>query len=360
MIVKEGKAEVFVEDGVFYNPRMKFCRNMDMLVFSRISEKDDVIYLDALAATGIRGIRAVLEAGYTVFFNDKNGKAAELIKKNLQHNGIEAEVFNRDASALMRERHFKHVDIDPFGSPSEFVDAACLSATRYLSVTATDTAALCGSASTSGLRKYSAYAERTEYYPEIGLRMLAGKIAREATKYDKGIEVLVSWAKEHYYRIHVRFKRSPSYAGKMYSKIGYLFHCWKCGRREWIPMNTGECLSKCQCGANYTMMGPLWLGELHNKDFVAGIIEKAGDERSKELDLLKRISDELEIPFHYDLHHISRAINASPPSMDTLIEEMRNLGYSISRTRYSGTSFKTDADIEEIKEIIRRISPSST
>jgi len=107
-------------------------------------------------------------------------------------------------------------------------------------------------------------------------------------------------------------------------------------------------------------MGPMWLGELHNKDFVAGIIEKAGDKHSKELDLLKRINDELEIPFHYDLHHVSRAINASPPSMNTLIEEMRNLGYNISRTRYSGTSFKTDADIEEIKKIIRRISPSST
>jgi tRNA (guanine26-N2/guanine27-N2)-dimethyltransferase len=358
MIVKEGKAEIVVEDGVFYNPRMKFCRNMDMLVFSRISKDEEVVYLDALAATGIRGIRAALEAEYTVFFNDKNRKAVELIKKNLQHNGIEAEVFNRDASALMREHHFKHVDIDPFGSPSEFIDAACFSSTKYLSVTATDTAALCGSASTSGLRKYSAYAEKTEYYPEIGLRMLAGKIAREATKYDKGIEVLVSWAKEHYYRIHIRFRRSPSYAGKMYSKLGYLYHCWKCGRREWISMK-GECKSNCQCGSCYTMMGPLWLGELHNRGFVAGII-KAGDERSKEIDLLRRINEELEIPFHYDLHHISKAINASPPSMDALIEEMQKHGYAISRTRYSGTSFKTDASIDETKEIIQRISPSST
>jgi tRNA (guanine26-N2/guanine27-N2)-dimethyltransferase len=350
-MICEGKAIIFVEDGVFYNQKMKFCRDLDMLIFSQISEKEYIDYLDALAATGIRGIRAKLEANYDVSLNDKNKRAVKLIKKNLKQNEIEAKVFNRDASSLMKERHFTHVDVDPFGSPSEFIDAACFSATRYLSITATDTAALCGSATASGLRKYSAYAEKTEYYAEIGLRMLVGKVAREATKYDKGIEVLISWAKEHYYRIHVKLKRSPSHARKMYGKIGYLFHCFNCGAREWVLMD-GECISACRCGTSYTMIGPLWLGELCLKDFVFELIKDAKENQSK-LDLLNKIYEELEIPFHYDLHFISKAMNVSPPSMDVLIKELQELGYEISRTHYSGTSFKTNAGIEEIKRIVR-------
>jgi len=36
--------------------------------------------------------------------------------------------------------------------------------------------------------------------------------------------------------------------------------------------------------------------------------------------------------------------------MDTFIEKLHGAGYEASRTHYSGTSFKTDADVEEIRE----------
>ena len=160
MIINEGLAKISIE-GVFYNPKMKFCRDLDMILFKSLNSHE---YLDALAASGVRGIRAALEADYQPIFNDWNKKAVEVIRKNLELNCINAEVYNKDASSLMRERKFYHIDIDPFGSPSEFIDSACFSALKYLSVTATDTAALCGSATLSGLRKYSAFARKTEYY----------------------------------------------------------------------------------------------------------------------------------------------------------------------------------------------------
>jgi len=344
--IKEGRAEIFVDEGVFYNPTMKFCRDMDMLIFSSLKSRD---YLDALSATGVRGIRAKLEANYQSVFNDRSRRAYNLIKKNLELNGIEAEVIRMDASALMRQRFFGHIDIDPFGSPSEFIDSACFSAIRYLSVTATDTAALCGSASLSGLRKYSAFAIKIDCYPEIGLRMLIGKIAREFTKYDKGVEVLISWAKEHYYRVHVRIRKSVSLAGKLYTKIGYLFYCSQCGRREWTSMHSPKA-GLCRCGNTQTIIGPLWLGELDKKDFTAILIEKSDGEKFK---LLNSILEEIEIPFHYDIHTVSRIANTSPPKIDKLKEKLENEGYLFSRTRFSGTSFKTDADFEEIVNLVK-------
>ncbi|NOY11532.1 MAG: tRNA (guanine(10)-N(2))-dimethyltransferase, partial [Archaeoglobi archaeon] len=59
-MIVEGKARILTE-GVFYNPRMEFCRTADMEVFRHLRSKS---YLDALAASGVRGIRAMLEAGF--------------------------------------------------------------------------------------------------------------------------------------------------------------------------------------------------------------------------------------------------------------------------------------------------------
>ena len=70
MIVTEGKVKIKLDKDVFYNPKMTFCRHLDVLVWKCIEDKRDM--LDALAGTGIRGIRAKVEAGYEVIFNDRN------------------------------------------------------------------------------------------------------------------------------------------------------------------------------------------------------------------------------------------------------------------------------------------------
>lgn len=341
-MIYEGKAKILT-NGVFYNPKMKFCRDADMAVFRKLDTKR---YLDALAATGIRGIRATLEAGFSVEFNDRDRKAVEVTKRNLELNGIDAVVHNEDAFLLMRKKRYDHVDLDPFGSPVEFLESACFSAKRYLSVTVTDTAALCGSATISGLRKYSAYAAKTEYYHETGLRVLIGKIISTLTKYDKFAEVLISWAKEHYYRVHLRVGRSSRRAGAIYEKIGYIYHCKKCGRR-FVRNVFEEGLYECECGAKFIRMGPLWIGELHNPDFVKKL-EKEGESGN----LFRIIEEEIDTVTYYDIHTITRMLSISPPPIHRVLEKLVEKGYRASRTRFGGTSFKTDADINEIKIII--------
>ncbi len=346
-MIREGKARIIV-DGVFYNPRMKFCRDADMIIFREMGSRD---YLDALSATGIRGIRAHLEAGIRdVEFNDASEKAVDVIRRNLRINGISASVHNRDAASLMRERSYHHIDIDPFGSPSEFIDSACFSSKKFLSITATDTSALCGSSTKAGLRKYSAYAEKTEYYHEVGLRMLVGKIAREVTKYDKSVEVLISWAREHYYRVHLKVESSSKKAGMLYEKIGYILHCWNCSNRECFNMFEmhGE---RCRCGKPYRMLGPLWIGELHDQEFVEKL-DKTGETGK----LFSRIQEEINTVSFFDVHSISEMLRISPPKLDEVLESLKEVGFKASRTRFAGTTFKTDASIEEVKRIIMSIS----
>ncbi|AAB90427.1 tRNA (guanine(10)-N(2))-dimethyltransferase [Archaeoglobus fulgidus] len=344
MEVEEGRARVKVE-GVFYNPRMRFCRDLDMLVFATMDSKE---YFDALSASGIRGIRAALEAGKKAVFNDVSPKAVKVIEENLRENGVSGEVINGDAAAVMRQRAFEHIDIDPFGSPAPFMDSACFSAKRYLSVTATDTAALCGSATNSGLKKYGAFAVKTDVYHEVGLRMLIGFVVREATKYEKALFPLISWVREHYYRVHFKIKKSTAMSAKVYEKMGYLAYCSTCLRKKVLGM--GEGAERCECGGKFSLIGPIWLGELKQRDFAEKVAEKA---EGKLRAFLEKILAEIDAPTAYSLPALAKIHSLTLPPTDVVVEELKKLGYEASRTHYCGFCVKTDADRDVVVKILR-------
>jgi len=347
-VLVEGSAKIKVE-GVFYNPKMKFCRDIDMICFKHMPGKT---YLDALAASGVRGIRAKLEAGKEVYFNDFNRRAVKVIKENLKLNKIEAEIYCEEAGSLMRKKMFDHIDIDPFGSPAPFIDSACFSAKKSISITATDTAALCGSAKNSCLRKYSCFVEKVEFYPEVGLRVLAGKIVAEATKYDKAVDFFISWAKEHYYRIHAVIRRSSRMSSKIYENYGYLAYCKKCLHRECIKLEELSKISECKCGEKLKVYGPMWLGKLKGnmKDIVKEVNKKEVDKNVKKFIL--QLAEEVDVPFYYDIHEVSRKLKVSPKPVSLIVEKLRDMGFKASRTVLSGHGIKTDADIKVIESLL--------
>jgi len=341
MLVVEGKAKIIV-DGVFYNPKMRFCRDLDMLVFLALGKHK---ILDALSATGVRGIRAMLEADCEVAFNDANPKAVEIIKKNLEINNLSAEVFCSDASILMRTKKFEHVDIDPFGSPANFIESACVHS-KFLSVTATDLEALCCKTS-AGFRKYSAFVLKTDVPHEIGLRVLLGFIARTALRFEKAIYPLISWVREHYYRVHVKIKRSGSEATKTLEKIGYISFCRKCFAKRINKF--GEIVETCRCGDKPILIGPLWLAELKNRDFVDKVISLAD---GKLKNFLLKIQNEIDYPLAYSIPKICSLISKAAPSTADLVDKLKNIGYMASPVHYCGYCVKTNAEIEKIIKIL--------
>ncbi|RLF76380.1 tRNA (guanine(10)-N(2))-dimethyltransferase, partial [Thermococci archaeon] len=78
--VREGKARILVPKAariydapVFYNPAMAFNRDISVLALKVIKPEEA---LDALSATGVRGIRYALETPVReVWLNDINGEA---------------------------------------------------------------------------------------------------------------------------------------------------------------------------------------------------------------------------------------------------------------------------------------------
>ncbi len=342
-MIVEGKAKIST-DGIFYNPRMKLCRDLDMIIYSEL-EKNTI--LDAFSATGIRGIRAMLEAGRDVVFNDANPKAVEVIKKNLQLNGLSAEVHCREATLLMREIPFRHVDIDPFGSPANYIESACISA-EVLSVTATDLEALCCKNSAS-MRKYSAVVFKTDTPHEVGLRVLLGYIARISARFEKKMEPIIAWTKEHYYRVHIRMKRSTSQSLRMFEKLGFLVYCPKCFRKDVVKLwEIPE--RKCRCGTDNLALGPLWLGELKDEVFLKNVVSKAEGEHKK---ILAKISEEVDYPTSYNIQKICSRLGRSAPPTKDFVEKLESLGFKASSSHYCGYCIKTDADIEVIEKLLR-------
>jgi len=123
-LINEGKAKLNVELAdtvskqmeVFYNPVMKFNRDISVLLLNSVKDKDMNI-ADMLAGSGIRSIRFLLELNKgkikEIFVNDYNKDAIKNIKNNLKLNKINSKkikISNEDANLfLLNSKGFDYI-----------------------------------------------------------------------------------------------------------------------------------------------------------------------------------------------------------------------------------------------------------
>jgi len=203
---------------VFFNAQMAFNRDVSVMLFRSLRVKGTA--LDAMAATGARGIRLANESpgDFRMFVNDKDPRAFRYIQANIGLNALEnCEAVNQDLRCHLASAVHDYVDIDPFGTPAPFVQAALQGLKRngVLAVTATDTAPLAGTHAKKCARRYMARPLRNAFGHETGLRILLGYLAREAAQLDKGVRPLLCFYADHYFRCFVRAPESAAAADAM-------------------------------------------------------------------------------------------------------------------------------------------------
>jgi tRNA (guanine26-N2/guanine27-N2)-dimethyltransferase len=256
----------------------------------------------------------------------------------------------------MSAEKFSIVDVDPFGTPTPFIDAACRSASKMLCVTATDTAPLSGAHFKAGVRRYSALPLNTEYHAETGIRILVGKIIRELAKYDRSAISVLAHATQHHYRVYLQIKRGASRADECLSSLGFILHCFQCGHRYTTRgqfVYDKECT---RCSAQLAIAGPLWLGPLHDRPFCKRILNNletgifGTKERAKKTVTL--CLNELDIATFFDYHKLLKELKCSPIPIESLLSGLREIGCQASKTHFSGTSIKTNADVGTLKDIL--------
>ncbi|BFH74326.1 tRNA (guanine(26)-N(2))-dimethyltransferase [Sulfurisphaera javensis] len=370
--IKEGKVSLLVPNPkdyekngkfdpswapVFYNPRMKLNRDISVLIVSVIKPKS---IIDALSASGIRGLRYYIEVGGVekLILNDKNPLATELIRKNIEKNKVEAQITTRDANSLLYEVKAEFVDIDPFGSPSPFILSSINSVINkgYVAFTATDLSALECSSKSSARRKYDLICDKLSFSKEAGIRGLIAKVIRESAILEKAAYPVFSFYFDYYYRVVFRVESGAKKADNLLSKQGYYYECPKCGLRE-----ASEYLEKkkCpKCGIDMKKYGPAWLGTLWEKDFVEKMRDKLNDFSyldnyftiNKLLDIIIKES-KYDNPY-YRIDILSSYLKRNIPKREYII---KCLG-SASVTHFDYRGIKSDKGMDEVNECIKKLT----
>ncbi len=324
MILEEGEALISLpripvtskgpakRSKIFYNPAMRNNRSICTLVCRALGIKS---FLDGFAATGVRGIRVIKEAGSEVIFNDCEREAFFAIKKNLELNSIEADVLNEDFCALKNSAEL--CDIDPFGTPEPFLSKGLELSERFLAVTATDTAVLFGSNAKKCYERYGTKVKKVSWSKELGARVLCYTVAEKAKALGKRVKPLFVYAEDHYLR-------------------GYF--------------------EICDCEEEITQidgMGPIWSGKLNDKEILKKALEisKKKEYAGKNFveKLFLKALDEVDTIGYYDVDCLSSKFRSEEPKLQVLVERLQEQGFQASRTIFSPKGIKTDAPLNELE-----------
>ncbi len=358
MCVREGGVDIRTGDA-FFNPDQELNRDLTIAVLRAYRDREPRAerYLDAMSASGIRGVRAAAD-GWDATLCDWDEENVALCRENLDRNDLEGDVENRDVNALLHEDLFDVVDLDPYGTPIPFADAAFANVRNLVCVTATDTAPLCGAHFESGVRKYGAVPRNTDYHPEMGLRILLSALARTAARYDVGIDPVFSHATRHYVRTYLDLSHSATDGNRSIRRLGYLDHCEDCLHREHSEGLIADPWEVCpSCGSERVLVaGPVWLGSVRDRGFVERVgegIEAEWGSAKRAHRLVDTLVDELDTPTHYDHHRLCKEWGRPAESMEEFLGSLREAGFAASRAHYHGTAFKTPATVAEIRRAVQ-------
>src|SRR3989338_574984 len=353
-IINEGLAKINVENKkivskemeVFYNPVMGINRDISVLLLNSINNNDLQI-ADPLAASGIRSIRFLKELNKDkisrIYINDFDKNAVKSIKENLILNKIKYKnnkkmtIENEDANLfLLKSTGFDYTDVDPFGTPNPFLDAACKRLARdgILAVTATDTSALAGTYPQACIRKYWAAPKKDALMHETVLRILIRKIQLVAAQYDKALTPIFSYSKEHYMRVFLRNGKGKNKADEILKMHGL-----------------------------FNNAGPMWLGNLFDSELCSRIYQnsiknKTFNKNNELIKFLKMIKDESKINTvgFYDLNDVAEKNKIKTlPKKESIKNKIRKMGYKASDTHFKGEGIRSDIPLKELIRILRKI-----
>jgi tRNA (guanine26-N2/guanine27-N2)-dimethyltransferase len=360
----------------FFNPSAKLSRDVSILVYRAFL--DDMsgkqkTYADPLSGVGARALRVAVEVQEIdeVYINDSNPLAIELSKKSALLNFVEKKCnfsVNEACKFLLSSQSKKNdrfavLDLDPFGSPAPYIDCALRSIldSGLISVTATDTAVLCGKFNDVCFRKYYGRSIRCHYAKEIAIRLLLSQISLTASRFGLIIEPLFAHSYSQYIRIYARVKLSSSEANMVHHKLGFIQHCEKCGNRM-VSKEYNNADACGLCGNSFNIAGQLWISRLFDKYLIKKMlrsnIDKVGsalqDNAVVDRSMLSTcLQENDDIPYYFITDEIAAKLKTSPQSVAEAIERLSRSGYRVSKTSLDKRGFKTDAGIKEILTLLR-------
>lgn len=351
VIIKSYGSKISKELTVFFNPEMKLNRDMSLLVINSFFDKP-IKFCDPMAASGIREIRfmkTIPEKFSKLVIGDISKTAIKNIKKNFKYNKVslkKVELKHQNALSTILDEYYHFIEIDPFGSPVPFLDLACQKTKHngILSITATDTAALCGTYPKTTMRRYNTKVEKTFYLEEVGLRNLIAHSQIQAAKYDKNLIPLVSYSYKHYYKIFFKVEDSKERCLESIKNLKWL---------EW-DRETQE--TKILDLQTKTSFGKTYVGKLQDKEFLDKLILSSNliEDNAEILKFLDKLKNEIDIVGYYNPHKFQKWNKfESKLSFNEIIERLQEQKFEASRPHNNGLGIKTNANYKEFLKIMK-------
>ncbi len=353
----EGKARYVLprKKGQFFNPRGLLSREIGILITlaeSHLRGKP-ISLLETMSGIGIRTVRYALEGRVSVqWANEGSHESMELLLENLRINGVEGKVHTSVEEAkhllakfsLMDER-FDMIDLDAFGSPSEFSHHA-ISALRLdgiLYLTSTDGFTLCGLKQGAALRNYGVHTLSARFCHELGGRVVMSQFMKVAGNFGFHMEPLIFVYDGYSWRIAMRLVKGVE---GQFSDFGYVLYNPSTAEYRLIKDNVIP-----PADDRWRISGPVYLGPIHDRMFVETMHRFSG-EYPLARKTLEKILGEIDYPLYYDYTQICDIIGVSTPSRKKIIRELRKRGYRASETHISSVGIKTDAPLPVLREVL--------
>ncbi|CAF4192670.1 unnamed protein product [Rotaria socialis] len=382
--VKEGKANIRLPEGaVFYNPAQVFNRDLSVACLRLVSkyhheneckrikktdpnaacvsfdelpagvrQENGLKIAEALSATGLRSIRYAREIPGidTIYANDIDAGAVESIKQNIELNDVKhlVQASHDDAMNLLyshrkSDNQFHVVDLDPYGTPGQFLDGAvqCIKKNGVICVTATDMASLCGNNPHSCYSKYGSIPLHEPFCHEFALRMILYALHLQAARYDRIIEPLLCMSIDFYVRLFVRISYGSAKAQSQLGDIATVYNCTYCSsfffqRYGQASLDERERL----LNINFRLFSYAY--------------------RDRMLSMLYVVKEELPDPLYFDNGKLARVMHTHIPQNKAIKSALLNAGYRVSTSHARQDSIKTNAPHHVIWDIMRAFAEQSS
>ena len=346
---------------VFFNPAASLNRDVSVAVTEATG---GATFCDSMAGVGARGLRVAKEVGgiEKVVMVDFNSEALRVAKRGAALNRVarkcgfaNSETTSYLFSRYSRDEKFDYVDVDPFGTPVRQLQAG-LNATSnrgILSVTATDTAVLCGVYPRVSTRRYGALSLGNHFGHETGVRILFGALARLGAQAEVGVQPIFAHSTRHYIRIFARVEAGAARADEALEHVGYLAWCPHCGHTMASDVAERSCHA---CGKKARPAGPLWLHGLTASEVVKDAAEAAARLGLVPASNLIRSFEGLDgyPPWSFSIERASSSLGVATVSESSVHRSLDEEGWRAMRTPLEKTGVKTDATYGDFLRAVKR------
>jgi tRNA (guanine26-N2/guanine27-N2)-dimethyltransferase len=338
---------------VFFNPAASLNRDISICVTAATAGSS---FCDSMAGVGARGLRVANEVDRTdhVAMVDFNREALRIARKAAALNRVirKCEFAQSETSSYLysrygRDKRFDYVDVDPFGTPVGQLQGAIRATSDggILSVTATDTAVLCGVYPKVARRRYGAAPLNNHFNHETAIRLLAGVVARVAASLDTGARPVVAHSTRHYARLFFSIETGATRGDSALSNLGHISWCPSCGH----VTSSAEPRASCEkCGKKSRSAGPVWVGPLTDVDLL-----RRASRAAEEVQLQRAAGTFVALlgvdrfpPWSFSIEDICSRLGVATVPESEVYRNLTESGYGAMRTPFEKSGIKTNADHE--------------